>query len=302
MTAFDDVPARKPFADLGRDIGDVNRRYAPGEHPAERRAAAQHAEENQRIYANVRPAMRSNNRLRNYMHFMHPLIQDRDNLDDDDGDAVDERYAELRDAGLANTLGGARANAMDRGEHLPQVRRDERALYRALPRGGADPELSQAGDPGMGVQGRRSLNLWQEGDPEPGSNLADAFDRGGHASMDLRGRTSPASGGEAQGAAPVQAPDTSHLNVTARRRAGGWANPLNWGWVKRMRNWFSGSSRVEAPAAGAAPEEADAPMLDQVSAMDEAEQFRPAAPGARAGGPVRGRRPMFGKLARRLSV
>ena len=111
MTAFDETPVRKPFADLGRDIGDVNRHYARGEHPAERRAAAQHAEENERIYANVRPAMRTNNRLRNYMHFMHPLVQDRDNLDDDDGDAVDERYAELRSAGLANTLGGARASA-----------------------------------------------------------------------------------------------------------------------------------------------------------------------------------------------
>lgn len=90
----------------------------------------------------------------------------------------------------------------------------------------------------------------------------------------------------------------------ARRRAGGWLNPLNWGWVKKLRNWWSGSSRVQAPAANAAAEQADAPMLDQVAAMDGAEEFRPAVQPAslppRAA--ARGRRPMFGKMARRLSV
>lgn len=527
MTAFDETPVRKPFADLGQDIGDVNRHYARGEHPAERRAAAQHAEENERIYANVRPAMRTNNRLRNYMHFMHPLVQDRDNLDDHDGDAVDERYSELRSAGLANTLGGARANAMDRGEHLPQVRREDRALYRALPRGGDEPQAAEGPGPAMGVQGSRSLNLWQEGDPEPGSSMrpdpsfngrqyldmqdelltnyvgkqgtvpesefaaidthyrkgkmegpqanqwglmlalgsqhhreidreqslidegdddfakssggmgdearrltsrlaqaevpgapqaydraeraaklaafnarpgglpedsapmqgsgrpkkavrfadtpdvrtfasesaadasralptaettqsiqaklnanyrfrnlatfaaplirdrgnlseaeagfledridgmdalgtprANAMDRGGHAPMDWSGRssdpmTSPQS-------APA-APNLAHLEPQTRRRAGGWANPMNWGWVKRMRNWFSGTSRVEAPGAAESAAETDAPAIDQMAAISEADQFRPAAAPTGFGARMpRGR--MFGRMARRLSV
>ena len=166
MTAFDESPARRPFADLGRDIGDVNRYYARGEHPAERRAAAQHAEENAVIHANVRPAMRTNNRLRNYMHFMAPLVQDQHNLSDDDSDAVDERYGELRSAGLANTLGAARANAMDAGVHDPQIRRDDVGIYRSLPRGPEKPS-APAEEPDFGAQGRKSLNLWQEGDPEP---------------------------------------------------------------------------------------------------------------------------------------
>lgn len=167
MTVFDETPARKPFADLGRDIGDVNRYYAPGEHPAERRAAAQHAEENAFLRANVRPAMRTNNRLRNYMHFMAPLIQDQQNLSDDDSDAVDERYRELRSAGLANTLGGARANAMDAGVHDPQIRRDDVGIYRSLRQGPLWSSSAAAAEPDLGVQGRKSLNLWQEGDPEP---------------------------------------------------------------------------------------------------------------------------------------
>lgn len=172
MTAFDEEHARRPFADLGRDIGDVNRYYARGEHPAERRAAAQHAEENAVIHANVRPAMRTNNRLRNYMHFMAPLVQDRDNLSDDDGDAVDDRYDELRSAGLANTLGGARANAMDAGVHDPQIRREDVGIYRSLRQGPRWPSPVGAEAQALGVQGRKSLNLWQEGDPEPPSSSA----------------------------------------------------------------------------------------------------------------------------------
>lgn len=169
MTAFDESPERRPFADLGRDIGDVNRYYARGEHPAERRAAAQHAEENAVIHANVRPAMRTNNRLRNYMHFMAPLVQDQHNLSDDDSDAVAERYDELRSAGLANTLGGARANAIDAGVHDPQIRRDDVGIYRSLRQGPLWPSPAAAEEPALGVQGRKSLNLWQEGDPEPPS-------------------------------------------------------------------------------------------------------------------------------------
>lgn len=167
----DEVPDRRPFADLGRDIGDVNRHYAPGEHPAERRAAAQHAEESAIMRKNLRPAMRTNNRLRNYMHFMTPLIQNQHNLSDDDSDAVDERYDELRSAALANTLGGARANAMDHGVHDPQVNRDDVSIYRSLRQGpmGA-PDAAER--PAPEVQGHKSLNLWQEGDPEPLSGAA----------------------------------------------------------------------------------------------------------------------------------
>lgn len=167
MTDFDEAPARKPFADLGRDIGDVNSHYAPGEHPAERRAAAQHDEENAFLRSTVRPAMRTNNRLRNYMHFMAPLIQDQENLSDDDSDAVDERYRELRKAGLANTLGGARANATDAGVHDPLIRRDDVGIYRSLRKGPLLPPSEAAAEPDLGMQGRKSLNLWQEGDPEP---------------------------------------------------------------------------------------------------------------------------------------
>ena len=88
-----------------------------------------------------------------------------------------------------------------------------------------------------------------------------------------------------------------------RRRKGGWLNPLNWGWVKKLRNWWSGSSRVPAPAANAAPEQADSPAIDQMAIMDEAEQFRPAAApvsGSRVVG--RPRNAMFGRMARRQSM
>ena len=86
-----------------------------------------------------------------------------------------------------------------------------------------------------------------------------------------------------------------------RRRNGGWINPLNWGWVKKLRNWWSGSGRVQAPAEDAAPEQADAPAIEQMAIMDQAEQFQPAAAPGR---PVsrRPRNPMFAKMARRQSV
>lgn len=478
MSAFDEPVARKPFADLGRDIGNVNKYYSRGQRPAERRAAAQRAEEQATIEGNVLPAMKTNNRLRNYMRFMAPLIRDYDNLDDDSSDAVDERYAELREAGLANKLSGARANAMDRGVHDPLISREDVGLYRSLPRT-AQAEAAAESD----GAGRRSLNLWQEGDPEPGSNLRpdpsfdgrqylgmqdelleqyvgkqdqmtdaefkpiddyyrkgkmegpqanqwglmlnfgsqhqrqideeqdlidagdeetaqqsgmmrdgarritsrlaqaevpgapQAYDLGDRAAKLAAFNARPgrlpehsaalAGGGrrrkgvrfadapqvhtfdadqEEQSPAPevgdpAMAPqpqrpridrrlagamlfgrpdvasammrgeqpapqrDYSHLAPQTRQRAGGWANPLNWGWVKRLRNWWSGSSRVQAPAEDAAPEQADAPMIDQIATMDEAEQFRPqgaAAPGLNSA--RRPRNPMFGKMVRRLSM
>ena len=531
MTAFDETAVRKPFADLGRDIGDVNRYYARGEHPSERRAQQQaEAERGARIeiaQRNAKPALQGNYRLRNYMRFMTPLIGD-DDLADDDRDTVTERMDDLLDAGTGNAYRGARLGAMDRGEHLPQVRREDRALYRALPRGG--DELQVANGPGsdMGVQGRRSLNLWQEGDPEPGSSMrpdpsfngrqyldmqddlltnyvgkqgtvpesefaaidthyrkgkmegpqanqwglmlalgsqhhreidreqslidegeddfakssggvgdetrqitsrlaqaevpgapqaydprertarlaefnarpdglpgdsarmqgsgrpkrgvrfadtpdvrtfasesasdasralpaaettqsiqaklnanyrfrnlatfaaplisargnlseaetgfltdridgmdalgtprANAMDRGGHARMDWTGRSpDPMTG--VQGA-PAAAQNLAHLEPGTRRRAGGWANPMNWGWVKRMRNWFSGTSRVEAPDAAESAAQADAPAIDQMAAIGEAEQFRPAAVPTQSGA-VKPRGRMFARMARRQSL
>ena len=100
-----------PFADLGRDI----RKGWADASPMRMRERQQAMQEQQTLRSNVLPEMKSNNRLRNLMHFMRPLQGMED--DPSAAEAFQDRIGPLTEAGLANTFSGRRANAMDRGVH-----------------------------------------------------------------------------------------------------------------------------------------------------------------------------------------